>query len=94
MEIIKRTNIVIKTARRFIVRRAETDEPLQCGQCARQMIRAQAAAQIFVVSSRTIYGLIEKGNIHFTETEVSEIYVCPTSIREALEIQLAETLAE
>ncbi len=55
------------------------------------MISAQAAAQLFVVSSRTIYRLIEQANIHFTETEVNEIYVCPTSIQEALEIQFAET---
>ncbi len=94
MEIIKKTNIVVKTARRFVVRRAETDEPIQCGQCAGQMIRAQAAADFFGVSSRTIYRLIEQTIIHFTETEVNEIYVCPTSIQEALQIQFAEARAK
>ncbi len=94
MEIIKRTNIVVKTARRFIVRRAGTDEPVQCGQCAGQMIRAQAAADFFGVSSRTVYRLIEQSIIHFTETEVNEIYICPNSIKEALQIQFAETHAK
>ncbi len=87
MEIIKKTNIVVKTARRFVVRRAETDEPIQCGQCAGQMIRAQAAADFFGVSSRMIYRLVERGAAHFVEAERSELYVCPVSVKAALETQ-------
>ncbi len=58
------------------------------------MIRAQAAADFFGISSWTIYRLLEQSIIHFTETEVNEIYTCPNSIKEALQIQFAETRAK
>ena len=82
MEIIKRTSILVKTRRRYVVENVQTDKSISCERCAGQMIPAQTAAIIFNVSSRVIYRFIEQENIHFAET--NEIYVCPVSVETAL----------
>lgn len=82
MEIIKKTSILVKTRRRFVISGLPPNEIIHCEQCAEQMIPAQASADFFGVSSRVIYRLIEQENIHYLETK--EIYVCPASIADAL----------
>jgi hypothetical protein len=84
MKITRRTNVFIKTERRLIVNRA-ADEPIYCERCAEQMIRAQTSADVFGVSSRLIYRLIESEKINFVETKTNEIYICPLCAREILE---------
>lgn len=85
MRITRKTNVFVKTERRFLVQRQPADEQISCGQCDRQMLPAQMSADFFGVSSRTIYRFIETGKIHFVETETNETYVCPTSVERALE---------
>ena len=85
MEIIRKTNVLIKTARKFVVHQSETIERIWCGQCDGHMVRAQMSADLFGVSSREIYRLIEREEIHFVETQANEIYVCPISIKNILE---------
>ena len=87
MEITRKTNIVVKTARRFIIKHEVGNETILCERCGEPMIAAQAAAQLFVVSSRMIYRLVERGAAHFVEAERSELYVCPSSVKAALETQ-------
>lgn len=83
MRITRKTNVFIKTERKFVVRQTE-NEPICCEQCAEPMIPAQISADIFGISSRTIYRLVESEKIHFVETEANEIYVCPVSVERAL----------
>lgn len=85
MEIIKKTSILVKTRRRFVVSGLLHNEIIQCGQCAGQMLPAQSAADFFSVSSRIIYRLIEQESIHYIETDVNEIFVCPISVENVLE---------
>lgn len=85
MKFIKRTNILVKTKRRFVVGSVENDELVQCPQCVEPMISAHASANLFGVSSREIYRLVEAGAIHFVETENNQMFVCPTLIRQVLE---------
>jgi hypothetical protein len=77
MGIIRKTSILIKTERKFVVRQLQSDAQIYCEKCAEQMIPAQASADLFGISSREIYRLIETEQIHFIETEANEIYVCP-----------------
>lgn len=90
MQITRKTNILIATKRRFVVRQA-ANERILCERCNEPMIRAQAAADFFGVSSRTIYRFIEQADVHFTETDVNQLYVRPISTGEAFQIQSAET---
>ena len=86
MKITRKTNILIETQRQFVVRRESADEPMRCEPCDQPMFSVQTAADFFAVSSRTIYRLIESESIHFVETERNEIYVCPISIKQILEL--------
>lgn len=94
MKITRKINILVSARRKFVIRQPLSDEQKICEQCGGLIMTAQAATDFFGVSSRTIYRLIEQTIIHFTETEVNEIYVCPNSIREALQIQFAEARAK
>jgi len=84
MRIAHRTNILVKTERKFIVRGSSSDETIVCEQCAERMVSAQASADFFGFSSRIVYRLIESGKIHFAETETNEVYVCPISLKKIL----------
>jgi len=85
MRITRRTNVFIKTGRKFVVRQQSADELISCGQCAEPMIPAHVTADLFGFSSRMIYRLIESEKIHFVETEANEIYVCPNCVKRVLE---------
>ncbi|MDQ2746313.1 MAG: hypothetical protein M3T96_03530 [Acidobacteriota bacterium] len=85
MAIIRKTNVLIKTARKFIIYQSAAAEQIRCEQCGEQMMQAQTSADLFGISSRKIYRLIEHGEIHFVETLANKIYVCPVSIKKASE---------
>lgn len=84
MKITRRTKVFIKTERKFSARQQSAGEPVNCQQCAEQMIPAQTSADFFGISSRLIYRWIETGKIHFIETDANEIYVCSDSINGVL----------
>ncbi len=77
MEIKRKTNILVKTARKLVVRMDETGEHPGCENCAEQMFTAQSAAFFYQISTREIYRLIETGKIRFIETVSKDIYICP-----------------
>jgi tyrosine-protein phosphatase YwqE len=87
MKVIKRTNILVETKRRYVVSSRQVGEMIQCTHCLEQMISAQASADFFGASSRKIYRFIEREVIHFAETDTNQIYVCPTSVKAALDFQ-------
>jgi hypothetical protein len=76
MEIIRKTNVLIKTERKFVIHRPEAREQVWCGRCEEQMVTAQEAALMNGTGARAIFRLIEDGNIHFVEMG-SETFVCP-----------------
>lgn len=84
MKITRKTNVFVKTVRKFIVHRQATGESVFCSECSEEMVSAQEAAVFFGVSSRAIYRLIEQSKIHFDETEFNQIYVCLATTRETV----------
>lgn len=82
MKIERRTKIVRQTERKFSisVRRA----PLRffCTRCDApvEMFSINEAAKRTEKVWREIVGLIENGELHSTETETGEIYVCARSL--------------
>jgi hypothetical protein len=86
MRITRKTNVLVKTVRKYIVQQQSSEELIGCGHCDEQMMSAQATADFFQISSREIYRFIESEKIHFVETNANEIYVCPVSVRHILEL--------
>ena len=85
MRVTRKTKVLVKTERRFVIRQQSPDKTISCEECTEAMISAQACADFFGISSRAIYRLIESKKIHFIETEANEIYICPASVKENLE---------
>lgn len=86
MRITRKTNVLVKTVRKFTVHGQSAEELICCEECVQEMLPAQASADFFNVSSREIYRLIESAKIHFVETDTNEIYVCPNSVGQVLEL--------
>lgn len=84
MEIIRKTDILIETKRRFIISQHEQEEQFLCPFCAGQMISAEASAVLFETSRRAIYRTIEKEAVHFAETPDGLLMICPESFAEIL----------
>lgn len=79
MKIIRKTNILVETKRRFIICQPEQGELFFCPYCPGQMISAEASSLLFNLSRRAVYRTIETGKVHFSETENGLIYICPES---------------
>ena len=77
MKIIRKTSVLIKTARKFIVHQASSDEQICCEQCGGQMITTHQCAVLNGISSRAVYRLVERGDIRFIETDSRIVFVCP-----------------
>ena len=84
MEIIRNTDILIETKRRFIISQPETGERFFCPLCPAEMITAEASAVLFALSRRAVYRMIEDEKVHFSEIENGLILICPESFAEIL----------
>ena len=76
MEIIRKTNVLIRTERKLVIHNPERQPQVWCERCTEQMVTAQEAATLHGVGAREIFRLIESGDIHFVEMG-SETFVCP-----------------
>jgi len=85
MEFKRTTEIFVETNRRFIIRQAdETVEQIACPKCGEPMLAAEQLVQIFSISQRRIFQLIETGAAHFAETNTGAMMICPWSVEEIL----------
>lgn len=83
---------------RFTVERSETllVRPTQlavsCTVCGRdaQMLAPDAAAVIAGVSIRTIYQMLEAGEIHFVESKYGRLLICLDSLSQKEEVENEE----
>lgn len=85
MEIKRKTRITIATRKRFVVLTANKQtEPQPCKKCGETTLPAENCADVFGVSRREIYRLVEAGNAHFVETDAGVLLVCPASLASVL----------
>ena len=84
MEIKRTTEISIEKTRRFRIRTPETDAMISCPSCGEPMLTAEAAAVLFQINCRRVYQIIEAGAAHFVETETGAMFVCPSSLDQAI----------
>lgn len=82
MEIKRKTEITSETRRKFVVRSSDAEGQFFCPVCEseEQMLAAELAAQIFGVSRREIYRLVEAGAAHFVESDADVLLVCLASL--------------
>lgn len=81
MESKRILEIFVTTQRTFTVRPTGPDiAPPICPQCAAPMVLAEQAAMGCGLSRRTLYQLVERGAVHFLETEAGWLWVCPPSL--------------
>ncbi len=76
MRLEKKTKIIIKTKREFVIRHTTAGEQVDCPQCGGKMISERVGAEFFGISYRTIYRLVEAGEIHFSETDENVGLIC------------------
>lgn len=82
MEIKRKTEVSVKTSRRFVIRTVKNSEPFLCPECGGSMLAAEMAAELLGVSRRGIYRAIETGTTHFTETETGAVLICLSQRRD------------
>jgi hypothetical protein len=75
--------ITIETLQRTVIRQnAPQTQNLWCEFCqaAVEMISPELAAKISGVNVREVYRQIEKGSVHFVETESGSVFICRNSL--------------
>ena len=87
MEITRKTDILVKTRRRFTVSRADFPDRIECRECSELMLKAEQAARLFGISCRELYRLIEVGAADYIETENGASFVCTTSLADYFDEQ-------
>jgi len=87
MEIIRKTEIIVETNRRFTVEQTEFTEKILCRECAALMLKAEHITILFGISCRAVYRLIEEAAVDFTETENGASFVCPNSLADYFDEQ-------
>src|SRR4051812_38654135 len=85
MEIKRKTEILVETSRRFIIRQSDSPEQTICARCNGPMLAAEQTATLLSVSRRAVYQLVETGNAHFAEIETGAVMICLPSLAAALD---------
>ena len=81
----KRIEIMVETSS-LVLRRTRHELPVYCAVCPSptRLIAPEEAAVLARVSTRTIYALVETGQLHYleiTEGRLSKLLVCPSSLK-------------
>ena len=83
----KKTEVFVETEVEIEVnRRTRRMGPVWCAQCAApvEMVPPDVAALVAEVSARAVFGWVEAGHVHFTETLEGALLVCLNSLPLAL----------
>ncbi len=80
MKIIKKTQILVETKRQIVISQLPPDEQIICEQCGGQMMPTQTASALLGLNIREIYRLIEKGNFHFSDSNLEVTHICSSAV--------------
>ena len=81
----KRTEITIETSRLLVIHK-----PIRmigwCARCDKDVdwLAVDEAARLVGWSSRAIFGLVERAELHSSETQEGILIICPASLTEAI----------
>ncbi len=94
MEIKRKFEMLVATNRRYIIRQPASSKQIACAECGEPMLTTEQAANIFGITQRRIFQIIETEAAHFTETEADAVMICLTSLAEVLGGGQTETPVE
>jgi hypothetical protein len=82
MRLRKRTIVRVETQRLSVVRPAGNAIELWCERCARAvpMVTPEEAARLCNATPRSIYRMVEDGEVHFEEIDSGGLLVCVNSL--------------
>lgn len=77
----KRTEITVETSL-LVFRRSTNHAAVWCIECSSpvQLVTPEEAAVLASVTTRTVYRRVERGQLHFVETEAGTLLICPNSL--------------
>jgi Helix-turn-helix domain len=82
----QRTTLSIETRKVVVVRPAGEMFDFWCEACGAMsaMTTPEHAAEILKIKPRAVYRQVERGELHFVETESGELLICSSSLRRAV----------
>ena len=80
MKIKRKVEVEVSSERVWIVPNRQMTVDDVCSSCGGQMLSIEDATRPTTLSSRTIFKLIERGELHFEEDASGVAYVCSTSL--------------
>ncbi len=88
----RHTRITINTKELILVKKLKGTAEADCLACGRrvEMATPEQAVTLTGIHSRTIYGWVEGGRVHFIETQEGHLLICLDSLRAAHENPLRE----
>lgn len=80
MEIKRKVEVQVTTHRRYLIRRFPAELQIFCAECGEPMLAADQAANVFKISQRRIFQIVELGGLHLTETKNGVMMICLNSL--------------
>jgi len=87
MEIKRKFEMLIATNRRYTIRQSAPARQIACAECGEPMLTTEQAANIFGITQRRIFQIIETEAAHFTETEAGALMICLNSLAAVLDCE-------
>lgn len=80
MEIRRKVEVLVATNRRYTLRESGSHVAITCPICGEAMLNAERAADLFGISQRGVFRIIETEQLHYTETDSRAVLICLTSL--------------
>ncbi len=80
MEIKRKFEMSVVTNRRYIIRQASASRKIACLKCGEPMLTAEQIANLFDITQRRVFQIIETGAAHFSETDAGAAMICLKSL--------------
>ena len=85
MEIKRKFEMLVVTNRRYTIRQSASGRQIACAECGEPMLTAEQSANMFSITQRRIFQIVETEAVHFTEIEAGAAMICITSLKEILD---------
>ena len=85
MEIKRNFEMLVATNRRYIIRQSLLVRQIACAECGAPVLTTEQAANLFGITQRRIFQIIETEAAHFTETEAGALMICLNSLAAVLD---------
>ncbi len=80
MEIKRSFEKLVVTKRRFVIRQTPSVKQTTCAECGEPLLTAEQIANLFAITQRRVFQIIETGAAHFSETNAGAAMICLKSL--------------